>query len=166
MRKIIKYALCSFVLSIGMLSNEINAQGVKLIHFDDLQEIIDSDDSNVKVINFWATWCKPCVLEVPFFETISKKYSQKDVSVYLISMDFASEKERVNKFVERKKLVSEVVILNEPDYDSWINKIDPSWSGSLPATLLVNAVTGKKEFYEKSFELAELQQKIERLLNN
>jgi thiol-disulfide isomerase/thioredoxin len=134
------------------------AQEVKVIKFNDLEDIIDSKEPDLKIINFWATWCKPCLVELPSFETISEKYHQKGVTVYLVSMDFVSEIERVRAFVKKKKLKSDVLLLNESDYDKWINKVSESWSGSIPATLMIKA--GERKFFEKGFDLPALEKEV------
>jgi thiol-disulfide isomerase/thioredoxin len=165
MNSIGKFWFSYFVLLFGGINFSVNAQSVKEISLLNLQEIFASKESKVNVINFWATWCKPCVEELPGFETLSKIYSFKEVGVTLVSMDFISQIDRVNQFVSKYNLVSNVVLLNEPDYNSWINKVEPSWSGALPATLIINMESGERKFFEKSMKPEELQNEINAFLN-
>lgn len=159
-----KYPLLCFVLLCGTVSFCANAQKIKVIKFAELEELMKNSDSKVKVVNFWATWCKPCLEEMPSFKTISEKYRLKDVNVLLVSLDFTKDLERVNTFAKQRAISKNVVLLNEPDYNSWINKIDPDWSGALPATLILTK--SQKEFYEKKFEDNELEKRVEALLNS
>src|SRR5215203_4739110 len=114
---------------------------VKLVRLAELQTIMNSPSNEVKVINFWATWCAPCIKELPLFEKLTE--SRSDVKVTLVSMDIDLDPnpEKVNKFVARKKLKSTVVILNEKNPNDWIEKIEKEWSGAIPATLVINTKT-------------------------
>jgi hypothetical protein len=57
------------------------------------------------------------------------------------------------------------VLLDEPDYDLWINQIDPSWTGAIPATLLINTRTGKRHFHEGELTCDELERMVENINN-
>jgi thiol-disulfide isomerase/thioredoxin len=160
-----KYYILTYVLMVGAISCHVSAQEIKEIKYQDLEAIFASNESKVNVINFWATWCKPCIEEIPVFESITKEYGSTDVTVSLVSMDFVSELEGVKKFVAQKRLVSEVTLLNEPDYDTWINKVDQTWSGAIPATVIINTSTGEKKFFEKTMKQEELQAEIRKILN-
>ena len=119
-----------------------------------------NEGQKVKVINFWATWCAPCIKEMPFLERLNKE--NKDVKVLLVSLDFDldHDQSKITSFVARKKLNSEVVILDEPDPSKWIDKIDKSWSGTLPATLVLNPVTGKRKLIQGELKNGDLQKII------
>lgn len=108
------------------------------------------------VVNFWATWCAPCVKELPYFEAINQK---ENVDVLLVSLDFPKHKEsRLLPFIKKHQLQSEVVLLEDSNENLWINAIDSTWSGALPATLIYNQ--SKRIFYEQSFTEDELNQMI------
>jgi thiol-disulfide isomerase/thioredoxin len=137
------------------------AQQVPLLRLAELQKLMDAPSDQVKVINFWATWCAPCIKELPLFEKIHQE--RKDVKVTLVSMDIDLDPnpEKVNKFVSRKKLQSQVVILNERNPNDWIDKIEKEWSGALPATIVINTKTGKRKFVEKEMHDGDLEKLIE-----
>lgn len=132
------------------------AQNPKAIKLKGLQEIIQKQSDQVLVINFWATWCAPCIKELPFFEELNQN---KLVEVILVSMDYDLDQntEKVDRFVARKKLQSRVLVLTESDPNSWIDKIDKRWSGALPATLVINSRTGKREFVQGELGEGELE---------
>lgn len=137
-----------------------------MIKFPQLEKIINSDTGGVKVINFWATWCKPCVEEIGYFEQVQAQFKSKDVTVILVSFDFVQDLDKkVVRFVEKRSLQSRVLLLDETDYNSFIDKVSPSWSGAIPATLIVESSTGRKEFYEKTFKEGELPAVIEKFVN-
>lgn len=103
------------------------------------------------VINFWASWCKPCIEEFPYFQQLAKNYSDKQVKVIFISLDFKREFEtKLVPFVKNKNVQQQVLLIDEPDYNSWIDKVDNRWSGAIPATLIIDE-NGRKYFYEKEF---------------
>lgn len=120
---------------------------------DDLQTYIHNDKDVTYIVNFWATWCAPCVKEMPYFEALEKKYADDEsVEVVLVSLDFAGSKEsRLAPFVKKQKIKSKVVHFLEKKPNYWIPKISDKWSGSIPATLVVNDKQGVYDFYEQSF---------------
>lgn len=137
---------------------------ISVVKLKDLKEIIQTPDGKIKVINFWATWCAPCIKELPLFERLNQE--RNDVSVILVSMDLDLDPnpEKVYKFIARRGIKSRVLLLNEKDPNSWIDQIDSNWSGALPATLIVNAKTGQRKFIEKELRPGELENLIEELL--
>jgi thiol-disulfide isomerase/thioredoxin len=142
-----------------------SAQEIEVIKLPQLEIEMKNSSSQITVINFWATWCKPCIEEIPMLEEFSQQNQPQDAQVILVSMDFASQKELVNQFVKTKEIKTRVVLLDETDYDSWISKIDSTWSGAIPATIIINNTTGKTIFYEGSLSRDLLLEKIEQTKN-
>jgi len=133
---------------------------VREVKFNTIDSLLHLSPENPIVLNFWATWCKPCVQELPYFEELNKNYSASGVKVVMVSLDFKREIEtRVKPFVLKNNMASEVLLLNEPDYNSWINRVDSTWSGAIPATVIISK--DKKDFFEKEFSsYAELENSI------
>ena len=154
------------VLVIFMLLAAFSSQAQKaeVIKLDQLQALINAKTDNIKVINFWATWCGPCVKEMPLFEKLGQE--RKDVQVTFVSMDLDLDPnpEKVHKFVARKKIQSKVVILDAKDPNSYIDQIDKNWSGALPATIIINGKTGQRKFVEKELHEGELEKLIAEVL--
>ncbi len=143
----------------------VSSSGVEIpvYNFDNFESFLKMNDGKTRVINFWATWCKPCVAELPYFELISSKYSDQDVEVILVSLDLPNQVEsRLIPFVRRQKIQSKVILLDDPDADSWIRKINENWSGSIPATLIYNGST--TNFYEQSFTYNQLEKELKKIL--
>ena len=151
-----------FILLI-VLTSVANGQNVEIIKFPQLEQLIQQEGEEVQVINFWATWCAPCIKELPYFEKARENYS-KEIKVHLVSLDFAEQVEKVNRFVTRKDLKSHLYLLDEVDYNSWIDKVDKSWTGAIPATLIINPKTGKRKFVESEMKEEELNALIKELL--
>jgi thiol-disulfide isomerase/thioredoxin len=145
-------------------SQEIEVQVYK--NFAELNEqYFNKSDGKVHVLNFWATWCKPCVKELPYIDALTDKY-KNEVKVTLISLDFPRKMDtKLKPFITQHKLISEVVLLDDGKVNEWINEVDPSWSGAIPATVIF--YNGKKLFFEKEFHsMAEIEDIIHNIKNN
>lgn len=140
------------------------AQTVEILTFEQFAAKVANQKQEVVVYNFWATWCKPCVEEMPAFEKLAKDYKAQGLTVVFVSMDFKSKHAKVVEFVGQKELQSEVVLLNAPDYNAWIDKISPEWSGAIPATIVVKKTGNVHKFHEGSFTYEELVNFIKPLL--
>ncbi|MCI9846368.1 redoxin domain-containing protein [Flavobacterium pectinovorum] len=130
-------------------------QNIKLINIDQLNERIKTGKDSTYVVNFWATWCAPCIKELPHFEKLGAEYKSEKLVVLLISVDFKSKlSSAVEPFVKRKNLKNEVLLLNESSPQEYIDRIDPSWSGSIPATIFIKG--DKRKFVESEFTYEQL----------
>ena len=140
-----------------------NVTSVKSYTYNELKPLLEKQDGKTYVINFWATWCAPCVKELPAFEKLNREYAAKNVEVILVSLDFPKQiDKRLIPFINKKKLQSKVVLLDDVNEDVWIKAIDSTWSGALPATLIYSA-KGRK-FYEQSFDYEKLETELQTLL--
>jgi thiol-disulfide isomerase/thioredoxin len=138
------------------------AQKAEVIRLSDLQKILDTKSEKIQIINFWATWCGPCIKELPLFEKLHLE-KRPDVKVTLVSMDLDLDPnpDKVYRFISRKNIQSEVLLLNEKNPNEWINKIEKAWSGALPATIVINQKTGQRKFVEKELHEGDLEKLIE-----
>ncbi len=154
-------AVKSLAFSILLLwSVAAGAQNNSLVKLSQLQSMLQKEQERIQVINFWATWCGPCVKELPLLEKLNAE--RKDVLVRLVSMDMDLDPDpgKVWKFVARKKIQSQVIVLDETNPNSWIDKLEKEWSGALPATLVINNKTGKRKFVERSLQDGDLEKLI------
>jgi thiol-disulfide isomerase/thioredoxin len=143
-----------FVVVIS-LSLQTTAQTVRPISLNELLQRVNSGNDTTYIINFWATWCAPCLEELPSFEKLSDDYQNKTLKVLLVSVDFRSKLETtVVPFLRNRGLRNEVFLLDETDQQEYINRIDPNWSGAIPATLFIHRK--KRSFFEKEFTYDEL----------
>ena len=135
-------------------------QNISVVDFDQLEPRLFIENDTTYIVNFWATWCLPCVREMPVFQQLHDDYADKKVKVLLVSHDFVNHIDsRLIPFIEKHKLTPEVIVLNDPDANSWIDKVSPDWTGALPATLIFNRHFRK--FYEQEFDYALLKQIID-----
>ena len=120
----------------------LQAQNIPSYSADDLNARTSGKDT-IYVVNFWATWCMPCVKELPAFSLIQNLYKTQPVKVILVSFDFKEQyPSKLSAWVTKKKLQPEVVWFNETSPTEYIPKVAPEWEGGLPATLLINNKKG------------------------
>ena len=131
--------------------------------FEGLQPLLTKNNDSTYVINFWATWCKPCIKEMPYFEKLSTTYASDKVKVVFVSLDFPDKLEKqVIPFIEKNNIQSQVVLLDDPDANSWIPRVSDDWSGAIPATIIYNKST--RRFFERSFTFEELEKEVQSIL--
>lgn len=164
--KVIKIFLLSFfVLLSGSLFSQVSS-----IKITELQKVIDSSKTPL-VVNFWATWCMPCVEEIPYFIEETNRYNSKagemdSVKLILVSLDFKeSFPDAIQAFAIKRKFTADILWLNETNADYFCPKVDAKWSGAIPSTLFINNKTGYRKFYEEQLSLDELKQELASLLN-
>ena len=132
--------------------------------YESFKALLEKNNDTTYVINFWATWCKPCVEELPYFERINGEYDNEKVKVILATIDFRENlNNRVLPFLKKEKIKSQVVLFDDHRQNDWIPKIDENWSGSIPATYIYKG--DSSVFYEQSFTYNELKEAITPILN-
>lgn len=139
-------------------------QPLEIYDFEGLRPFLKTSSDSVYVVNFWATWCAPCIKEIPYFEAINKNYTNKKVVVTLVSLDFPKKYDsHLKPFIRDNNLKTRVVVLNDANSHTWIPEIHPDWSGAIPATLIYNK--DKRAFYEQPFTYKELETELQKFIN-
>lgn len=157
-----KYLFC--LIFPLLFSNIIVAQKIPVFDkYSTLEKEILSDKNTIYVVNFWATWCGPCVKELPYFEQLNTE--NKNIKVVLVSLDFKNQFEsKLLPFLKKKSIKSQVVFLADTDYNTWLPMVDKEWSGSIPATLIIK--NGKNFFVEKMFSsYQDLNEYVNKIIN-
>ncbi|SEB75484.1 Thiol-disulfide isomerase or thioredoxin [Tenacibaculum sp. MAR_2009_124] len=164
----LKKNICFSIVLMMLFCTEVKSQEneefkVNVLNYEQLKPLLNKKDSKIYVVNFWATWCVPCVKELPAFEKLNKEYKNKNVEVILVSLDLARQKERsVIPFLKKKNIRSSVLIFNDSNEQFWIEDIAKEWTGSIPATIIYNKK--KRKFYEQSFDYEELKNELQTFL--
>lgn len=162
MHKYVLLLFCFFILS----GNSLYSQKVRSIKADALVKTIK--ESRVPlVINFWATWCKPCIEELPYFKSEIEKYPKDSLRFLLVSLDYAEAfPKTIKKKAKRLKIQFPVYWLNESNADYFCPLIDSSWSGAIPASLFINNKSGYRKLIEGQISREDLQKEINTVFKN
>lgn len=154
-----------FILLVVVSSVETTfSQEIKSIKITELEKTI-ADSKAPMIINFWATYCMPCIEEIPFFQEEVKKHEKDGVQLLLVSLDLKSAyPEKITALAKKRGFNAPIAWLNETDADYFCPRVDQKWSGSLPATLFINNKTGYRKFFESELTRGELQKEIKAIL--
>lgn len=157
----------SFLLlsAVMLLAGPSFGQRVAVLKFAALQQRLARPSDTTYVVNFWATWCGPCVQEMAGFEKVRAAQTGKKVKFVLVSLDYvALLDKKVKPFVQKHGLKSEVLLLDETDPNTWLQKVDRQWSGSIPFTLIYNNQSKKRATFEHPLTAAELTAELRKFL--
>lgn len=136
---------------------------VRIYDFENFKPFLQRDNDSIYVVNFWATWCKPCIKEIPDIEQIGLEYKDRKLNVILASLDFPDKiSPQLIPFAKKMNLQSRILVLDEADPNAWIPQVDSTWSGAVPATLVYSG--NKRVFHNGPVTYGELQKSVEQLL--
>jgi thiol-disulfide isomerase/thioredoxin len=140
------------------------SQTIKKVKVTEVEEYIKNSDHPI-VLNCWATWCAPCIEEIPYFMETVKKYSEQKVELVLMSLDFAtSYPNKILDLVKKRHFEATFLWLNETNADYFCPKIDPKWDGTLPSTLFVDPKTGYRKFFGRPMTDRQIDLEVGRLV--
>ena len=140
------------------LQLSVKAQEIHKMNISELENYIQTR-SQPAVFNFWATWCAPCIEEMPWFNKTVGQH--KDIELVFVSVD--NEKaypESIRLMVKKKKINATVIWLNETNADVFCPRIDKKWEGSIPASLFINHKSSYRKFIESQLSPAELRKEL------
>ena len=141
--------ITALALAIILVVTTSKAQEVPAYRAEGLMTRLAAGKDTVFVVNFWATWCGPCIKELPEFDKLADKYKEHPVKILLVSLDFKNDYPgKIQKFINKRKLQHEVLWLNETNANDFIPRITNEWQGSIPATLLYRKKNSWEKFYE------------------
>ncbi len=144
--------------------SSVHAQDIKKVKISDVQQMIDTATVPL-IVNMWATWCGPCVREIPWFESIVSKYKDSKVRIILISLDFPEDfPKSLTAFVKEKGYTSQVVWLDETNADKFCPVIDSTWGGAIPVSLFVNNTKKYRQFFNHQLPEARFELELKKLI--
>ena len=162
MRAFTPLSLLLLLLGLSLPGTTQAQAPVQPMRWAQAKEIIANNESELLIVNFWATWCVPCVRELPAFQQVADEYRDQGVRLLLVSLDFEEDMEkRVLPFVQNKGLQEyEILLITNDDANAWLGQVDESWSGAIPATLLVDNQGNYLDFHEAMMTYDELKEFI------
>ncbi len=159
-----------FVVIIFLLPACINGQEIKSLKITEVEKLI-AESKSPMIVNMWATWCGPCIEEIPYFikevekHNASVKSASDSIHLLLVSLDFKEAfPGDISSFARKRKFNVPIVWLDETNADYFCPKIDPKWSGVIPATLFINHKSGYRKFFEEKLSHEELKKEIMAIL--
>jgi thiol-disulfide isomerase/thioredoxin len=148
-----------------LIYGSVVSQSVKKIKMDELLHLMNTCYTPL-VINFWASWCGPCVREIPWFEKNVQEMKGKKIKLILVSLDFADEFPKgIAGFARKNGYQSEIYWLNETNTDEFCPKIDKSWDGTIPVTMMVNNKKKYRKFFGQQIPEKRLQLELQQLID-
>ncbi|EDM43975.1 thioredoxin-like protein [unidentified eubacterium SCB49] len=136
---------------------------IPVYDFETFEHLLYTEENKTYIVNFWAMWCAPCVKEMPILQEYEK--NNPNVNLILVSMDFPEDIDtKLIPFLDKKGINAKVVLLDAPDANSWIDKVNPNWSGSIPYTIIFN--NKNRSYHERAFEnLKDLETEVNNTIN-
>ena len=151
-----------FLSGIGFSNAE--GQDIPKWKISDLEAYIKNSNKPT-VVNFWATFCKPCIKEIPHFQKLVSQYEKDSVQLLLVSLDMPEMyPEKIKTFANKLKITAPIVFLDETNADIFCPVIDEKWSGAIPATLFINNKIGYRKFFEKEMPEQEFKTELKGLV--
>jgi len=155
-----------FLLLFSCTLTTVSAQEIKKWKLQDLEAAIKNTDKPT-IINFWATFCKPCIEELPYFQKAVKKYESEGVQMLLVSLDMRQAyPKKITAFAAKNKISAPIFFLDETDADLFCPRVDETWSGAIPASLFINNKTGYRKFFENQLSKEQVEKEIISMINS
>jgi thiol-disulfide isomerase/thioredoxin len=142
-----------FLLSLVLFAAEtLNAQKLSVINQAEVTSLahMKADSGQTIVINFWATWCGPCVREIPYFVQADTSLREENFKFVFVSFDPLNNESKVQKFIDKNGMPGTHYIIGNYEMEALIKQVHPKWEGGIPFTL---AITQKEtRYHEGAFE--------------
>lgn len=162
MTRKIRYSFFLFFLMV--LGFSMAAQEIPKWKLSDLQTAIEKSERPT-IFNFWATFCRPCIAEIPYFQELVKKYDSAGVQLILVSLDLSEAyPAQIKKFAGKRKFTAPIKFLDETNADLFCPAVDKNWSGAIPASLFINNKTGYRKFFEAELSREKLERELRMLI--
>ena len=110
---------------------------VELVDEKALRELRENKTDKVRMVNFWATWCGPCVTEFPDLVEIHRMYRHRNFELVTVAVNFPDEKPEVLEFLKQRQASGKNLLLGSEDKDKLLGTFGEAWRGAVPLTLVI-----------------------------
>src|SRR5688572_10022486 len=158
--------ILSLIIIISLGVTNAAGQDIPKWKINDLEAYIMKSDKPT-VVNFWATFCKPCIAEIPHFQKLVRQYEKDSVQLLLVSLDMKEMyPEKIKAFASEHTFTAPIVFLDETNADVFCPRVDEKWSGAIPASLFINNKTGYRKFVEEEMSEQKFETELKSLIGD
>ncbi|UCD37325.1 MAG: TlpA family protein disulfide reductase [Fidelibacterota bacterium] len=161
--------VAAVLLTIGLSSCGPSPEPVSLKRAtaaDIIQQVSEYKGREAVLVNFWATWCAPCVQEFPMIVELGRRYRDEGLKIYFVSVDWLEQSDRVRTFLEQQGVEGLSFIKDEKD-NPFIDGIARDWTGAVPFTIVYAKRSGAAmELWEGKAHRERFENAIEMALEN
>lgn len=152
--------------SSSTLSSTTESEPVaEVVSIETLKSRLSQLKGQVAVVNFWATWCEPCVEEMPELIEFDRKYRTKSVRFLSVSADHPDDLEdRILPYMKKAEIHFPVLVVGGESPDDLVKAVDPKWQGSLPATFVYDRDGNRVKAWFEKITLSDLQRVLDPLI--
>lgn len=143
--------------------NSYSQNAINVVKIEELKKVYSNADDTTYVVNFFATWCGPCIQEMPVLNKFYEEHKNTNIKLIFVSLDNASYLKKLPQKLKKWNIQAPVYLLNESSDYSWLPLIDKRWQGSIPATMVVNQKRNIKAFFETPLEKGQLEYYLQKL---
>lgn len=151
------------IIAAILFSGFAKAQPIPKWKLADLEQAIAKADKPT-IFNFWATFCAPCLEEIPHFQKLVKQYEKEGVQLILVNLDAEETYKKLPAFTKRFSITAPVRFLDETNADAFCPVVDAKWSGAIPASLFVNNKKGYRAFFEDQLSAVQFEKELKELI--
>jgi thiol-disulfide isomerase/thioredoxin len=156
------------IILLGLLFSWASAEAqtrpdIQKIKVTDLQSYIAASDHPL-IISFWATFCVPCIKEIPYFQAAAARYADQRVELILVSLDRPDHyPAAIGDFAQNRGFTSRIWWLNETNAD-FRSRVDTNWTGGIPSSLFVNNKTHYRRFFNRQLTEGQVEPEIKEMI--
>ncbi|MBS1661051.1 MAG: TlpA family protein disulfide reductase [Bacteroidetes bacterium] len=152
------------VVGLSFMIQGMGQTPIQKVKITDLEAYIAKSDHPL-IVNFWATFCVPCIKEIPYFQTTVADFKDQRVELVLVSLDLPSYyPAKIADFARKSSFTSKILWLNETDADYFCPRVDSRWTGGIPSSLFINNATHYRRFFDRQLTEPQVGLEIKKML--